>query len=129
MLKEIIEQAVKDILMAETKTEKPKQVTEHDFIGKSVLIRAHLMGVQIGVVTGVDDKFIRLTKSRKLWRWEAKQSIALESLAAHGAVESGTKATAIVNFVAVPISDICGIIELSGAVFANLLNLPEHEQE
>jgi hypothetical protein len=99
------------------------------FIGKKVLIRAHLKGVQVGVVQGIDDcGFMTLSPARKLWRWQSKKSIALESVAKFGITE-GTRATAINDNDGLRCDDICGIIELSDEIYQEIMGWPVSEQD
>ena len=103
-------------------------ITPTSFIGKKVLIRAHLMGVQIGVVESISDGLINLKQSRKFWRWQCRQGIALESFAVYGPSD-GTRATAIVSDVSLQMSDCVGIISLTDAIFEDLNNWPTSEQD
>lgn len=107
---------------------KPTNITEYSFIGKQVLIRAHLYGVQVGTVESVDGEFLKLKDSRKLWRWQAKKGIALDSLAISG-ITDGTKATSIAPIVHIRLDDCCGIIELGDDIYKQIMEWPVAEQE
>lgn len=107
---------------------KDKNQSLAKFIGKKVLIRAHRKGVQVGIVESTDSEFIYLSPSRKLWRWQAKKGIALESLIKYGITE-GTRATGIVEDDALRLDDICGITSLENDIYSQVMEWPVSEQE
>ena len=131
MLKNIIKEILLEVLTEATAEEpqnKKEAKSEVDFIGRSVLIRAHRMGVQIGIVDSVSDQFIKLLNSRKMWRWECDGSIALESFVKNGARAEGTRPTEIVESVIIRCDDVCGIIELTDERYREFMSLPASEQ-
>lgn len=99
-----------------------------DFIGKYVLVRHNLMGVNVGYLKNYDNNNILLSESRKLWRWQAKDSIALESVAKKG-ITTGTKATHEVKSVIIPLQELCGIIIIDDICIINeIKRFPVAEQ-
>lgn len=97
--------------------------------GELVLVRAHLMGVQVGTVSShVIGGKLAFTESRKLWRWKAKEGIALESLAMYGAAPSGTKATAKTGDLSINDSDCVGIMRISRDIYNQIMDLKVEEQ-
>ena len=97
--------------------------------GELVLVRAHLMGVQVGTVSShVIGGKLTFSESRKLWRWEAKEGIALESLAFYGAKPSGTKATAKTGDLLKNDDDCVGIIRISKDIYDQIMDLKVEEQ-
>jgi hypothetical protein len=108
--------------------EKKKSVFEQ-FLGKYVLVRHHKMGVNVGTLTSYDDTHFILSESRKLWRWQAKNSIALESVAKEG-VKEGTRATHTVASVIIPHKELCGIITVDDDTIQNeIKSYPVTEQD
>lgn len=63
-----------------------------------------------------------------MWRWWAKESIALESVIAFG-VREGTRATPIINDLAIRLDDICGIATIEDDIFDQIMNWPVSEQD
>lgn len=95
---------------SEAQTEEPKKKSVFEqFLGEYVLVRHHKMGVNVGTLTSYDDTHFVLSDSRKLWRWQAKNSIALESVAKEG-VKEGTRATHTVSSVIIPYEELCGVM-------------------
>lgn len=60
----------------------------HPFIGRHVIARCSGAGVHAGVLTAVhgDGSSVILADARRLWRWRAKDGIALSGVAMHGIV-------------------------------------------
>lgn len=52
--------------------------------GKAVIVRTTGAGVHFGYVTGIDSKTVTLERSRRLWRWFAKENGSLSAVATHG---------------------------------------------
>ena len=99
------------------------------FIGKYVLVRHFTHGVNVGYFKSYDNMTLTLNESRKLWRWQAKTSIALESVAFDG-VKEGTRATHTVNAVIIPFNNLCGIITIDkDDVINQIKNYPVTEQD
>ena len=97
--------------------------------GDLVLVRAHLMGVQVGTVKShVIGGKLAFSESRKLWRWKAKKGIALDSLAVYGAEPTGTKATANTAELSINDSDCIGIIRISRDIYDQIMGLDTEEQ-
>lgn len=119
-------------LFRENKTNNiPDQTSNNDFkdfIGKYVLIRAHRSGVNVGYFHRNETETITLTQTRKLWRWQAKEGIALESVAKKG-IKEGTRATQTVDFISIRKDDICGIITVDDSdVIEEIKSYPVSEQ-
>lgn len=109
------------------KAEKKESVFEL-FVGKYVLVRHHKMGVNVGTLTSYDDTHFILSESRKLWRWQAKDSIALESVAKEGVAE-GTRATHTVSSIIIPYKELCGIISVDNqSIVSQIKNYKVTEQ-
>lgn len=62
--------------------------TRHPFIGRHVIARCSGAGVHAGVLTAVsgDGTSVILSNSRRLWKWHARDGIALSGVAVHGIV-------------------------------------------
>ena len=99
------------------------------FIGKHVLVRHHMMGVNFGIFDAYDELGFTLKNSRKLWRWRAKEGVALESVAWFG-VKDGTVMTAANESIFIPMNDLCGIMEISNLdVINELKSYPVSKQD
>lgn len=53
-------------------------------IGKRCIIRTFASGVFFGEVTAQDGRMVEIKNSRRLWSWNAKESISLSAVATHG---------------------------------------------
>lgn len=60
------------------------QKTPHPMVGRYVIARCYAAGVHAGVVESVDGENVILTDSRRLWKWVAKEGVALSGLAQCG---------------------------------------------
>jgi len=97
--------------------------------GDRVLVRAHMVGTQVGTVDShVIGGKLNFSESRKLWRWGVKDGIALESLAISGVDPKRTRATAIVPE-SINDSDCCGIMPLSEEIYRQIMSLEVSEQD
>ena len=56
----------------------------HPFIGRFVICRTVHAGVHAGVLLSQNCDAVILEKSRRLWKWQAAQGIALSGVAFHG---------------------------------------------
>lgn len=54
------------------------------FIGKYVIVRTYSAGVHAGELVSQDGDIVVLKDSRRLWKWKAKQGVALSGVAVHG---------------------------------------------
>lgn len=96
--------------------------------GDKVLVRAHLNGVQVGIVDShVIGGKLNFSTSRKLWRWAPKKGIALESLAASGPDPSRTRAT-YPKEISINDSDCVGIMTLNDTIYEEIMALEVSEQ-
>lgn len=83
--------------------------THHPFIGRHVIARCSGAGVHAGVLTAVhgDGGSVILTNARRLWKWRAKDGIALSGVARYGIVPSDSIIDAMVDEIA-----LVGVVEL-----------------
>jgi hypothetical protein len=58
--------------------------TTHPFVGKYVIVRCYAAGVHAGTVVSVDGENVILSSSTRLYKWVAKEGIALSGVAQHG---------------------------------------------
>lgn len=61
------------------------------FIGRYVVVRTYSAGVHAGELISQDGDIVVLKNSRRLWKWKAKQGIALSGVAVHGIMKSESK--------------------------------------
>lgn len=121
-------EVLKTLGVATTNSE-PKPVSAYErFMGKYVLVRHDLHGVNVGYLAGYDAKFMVLDKSRKLWRWHCKESIALESVAKMG-IKVGTRASHTVDNVIIPFERLCGVILVDEKIIDEIKNWKVSEQD
>ena len=129
MNNDILIKVLEMLISQEQKPQQSEQSEQAFQQGDLVLVRAHLMGVQVGKVKShVIGGKLSFSASRKLWRWKAKNGIALESLAIYGAEPSGTKATEITGDIAINDSDCIGIIRISRDIYDQIMGLATEEQ-
>lgn len=84
-----------------------RAVVAHPFIGKYVIARCYSAGVHAGEVVSVDGENVVLKDSRRLWKWQAKDGIALSGVAQHGINVADSKID-VVN----PVIYLTGVCEL-----------------
>jgi len=60
----------------------------HPFLGRHVIARCSGAGVHAGVLSVVkgDGSSVILVDARRLWRWRAKDGVALSGVAVHGII-------------------------------------------
>lgn len=119
-----------NLLSSFSQTENKKQNKVFDvLIGKPVLTRHNLEGVDFGYFDSYNDVGFVLKNSRKLWRWAGKQSISLLAICENGLDESRTKATPTVKSAFIPFNQLCSIKELSNSdVVKQIENLKDAPQ-
>lgn|SRR5690242_9672777 len=61
------------------------------FIGKYVVVRTYSAGVHAGELVSQDGDIVVLKDSRRLWKWKAKQGVALSGVAVYGIHHSESK--------------------------------------
>jgi len=78
-------------------------------IGRHVIARCSGAGVHAGVLAAVNDDggSVILTNARRLWRWRAKDGVALSGVAVHGIVASDSIIDTLVPEIA-----LVGVVEL-----------------
>uniref|UniRef100_A0AB39ABX5 DUF6948 domain-containing protein n=1 Tax=Pectobacterium phage Sabo TaxID=3158141 RepID=A0AB39ABX5_9CAUD len=64
---------------------------ERNFIGKSVIIRTYSAGVWFGVLSEKSGNEVIVKNARRMWRWQAKESISLSAVAKFGIDQSKSK--------------------------------------
>src|SRR5690606_5917942 len=78
-------------------------------IGRHVIARCSGAGVHAGVLAAVNDDggSVILTNARRLWRWRAKDGVALSGVAIHGIVAGD-------SIIDTPVPEIAlvGVVEL-----------------
>ena len=112
----------------------PKAGTEKfSWLGKPVIVRHHMMGVNYGIVVEKDDKKIILRNSRKLWRWALKDTgVSLEDVAHKGLDPDTTrsKVSSLADYVEMPIDQhFCGIIMVSPEAEKTIISAPVAHQD
>jgi hypothetical protein len=78
-------------LFGNTVTSKPSP-----FIGKYVIVRTYSAGVHAGELVSQDGDIVVLKDARRLWKWKAKQGVALSGVAVHGIHRPESKVDVIV---------------------------------
>lgn len=68
-----------------------RETMPHPMVGKYAICRCYSAGVHAGEVVSVDGDRVILRNSRRLWKWQAKQGIALSGVAQYGVVEEDSK--------------------------------------
>lgn len=78
-------------------------------IGRHVIARCSGAGVHAGVLAAANDdgSSVILTNARRLWRWRAKDGVALSGVAIHGIVASDSIVDTMVPEIA-----LVGVVEL-----------------
>ncbi len=99
-------------------------IADH-LIGKYVIIRATGAGVHAGTLAAYDGQVVRLTNSRRLWRWTAAKGHTLSAVAQFGVKEGWTKIPAVVGDLI--ITDACEIIATTNEAQASIEGWPIYE--
>lgn len=88
--------------------EKNHHFLDH-LIGRHVIARCSGAGVHAGVLTAVhgDGGSVILTNARRLWRWRAKDGVALSGVAKYGIVPGDSIIDTMVDEIA-----LVGVVEL-----------------
>ncbi|MEY2655971.1 MAG: hypothetical protein RLZZ524_2999 [Pseudomonadota bacterium] len=76
-------------------------------IGKYVICRCYSAGVHAGVLVEKDGEIAVLTEARRLWKWTAKNGVALNGVAFHGLKASESKIDSTVSEI-----ELSGVIEV-----------------
>lgn len=101
-------------------------IADH-LIGKYVIIRATAAGVHAGFLAAHDGgQTVRLTNSRRLWRWAAAKGHTLSGVALHGVGEGGESmiAAAVDDLI---ITDACEIILTTKEAQDSIQSWPTHD--
>lgn len=61
------------------------------FIGNPVIIRTYSAGVWFGVLSEKSGNEVIIKNARRMWRWQAKESISLSAVAKFGIDQSKSK--------------------------------------
>lgn len=83
------------------------QAEPHAFCGRRVLVRTYSAGVHTGVLQSLSGDEATLTQSVRLWKWRAKDGIALSGVAIHGIVRAESKLDT-----PLPLIALIGVIEV-----------------
>lgn len=136
MLKEILREMLREELEGESNknvlenkiTVNP--TTEYSFLGSKVLVRANQNGINTGIVSRIEGEFMTLKDTRKFWRWDCKEGVALESFAVPNNIrEDGTRATAIQSEILIRLDDVVGIIKVTDTWYDQAMALPISYQD
>lgn len=114
-------------------SQKTYNASDYDFfVGKKVLIRHHLMGVNFGTVKSINDKNITLEKSRKLWRWSIEGvGVTVEDVATRGLHSDTTKSKVsdFVDVVLIPNNEhLCGVYLVTDIAIKSIESAPVAHQ-
>ncbi len=60
-------------------------------IGKKVIVRTYSAGVWFGTLEEKSGNEVILTEARRMWRWQAKESISLSACAVYGIDQARSK--------------------------------------
>lgn len=91
-------------------------------IGDKVIIRARDAGVHFGTLQSVDGRTVRLTNSRRMWRWwSAGDEISLSGVARHG-LANRSEVRIAGEVAEISILDACEIIAMTDTAIASLEN-------
>lgn len=103
----------------------PPGIADH-LIGKHVIIRATAAGVHAGILAAHDGgATVRLTSSRRLWRWSAAKGHTLSGVAKYGLKEGWTKIAAALDDLI--ITDACEIIATTPEAQTSIEGWPTYE--
>ncbi|MFV0383666.1 DUF6948 domain-containing protein [Paracoccus sp. (in: a-proteobacteria)] len=113
--------------MPDTQAKPDPGIADH-LIGKYVIIRATAAGVHAGTLAACNGgQTVRLTNSRRLWRWTAARGYTLSGVAKYG-LKSNNGWTMIPDVVDdLIITDACEIITTSPKAQASIEEWPVHE--
>jgi hypothetical protein len=78
----------------------------HPFVGRYVILRCYSAGVHAGYLVSQTGDQAVLRNSRRLWKWHAKNGIALSGVAMHGIIADKSKLDTLLPEIA-----LTGVIE------------------
>lgn len=78
---------------------KSESTIGNQFIGKPVIIRTYSAGVWFGVLSEKSGSEVIVKDARRMWRWQAKESISLSAVAKFGIDQSKSKIAPAVEFI------------------------------
>lgn len=112
-----------------TETAAPRPGIADHLIGRHVIIRATGAGVHAGILEAYDGQTVRLSSSRRLWRWSAAKGHTLSGVALHGLRDGADKGW---TKIAAPVSDqvildACEIIATTDDARASIEGWPTYE--
>jgi len=61
-----------------------EQKKDHPFVGKYCIARCYAAGVHVGKVVSIDGENVILENSKRLWKWKARDGVALSGVAQAG---------------------------------------------
>ena len=119
-----------DTTPTETAAAAPPPGIAGHLIGRHVIIRATAAGVHAGILATHDGgQTVRLTNSRRLWRWSAAKGHTLSGVALNGLRDGADKGW---TKIAAPVADqvildACEIIGTTDAAQTSIEGWPTHE--
>lgn len=82
-----------------------------ELIGKFVILRGRNSGVHAGEIIGLDDNFIKLKYSYRLWRWKSNAANgALHGVATNGLRIKDSKVEKSSEAVYIQMADVCEVL-------------------
>lgn len=115
----------KELIALFGNVQEPKTFTPH--IGKRCIVRTYASGVFCGTVVAQDGRMVELTDCRRLWYWDAKESISLSAVATVGVNVKRCRFPMAVP--AMTVLDVLEIIPASEAALATIDACPITEQD
>lgn len=89
----------KELAALFSNSSKTESTLGNQFIGKPVIIRTYSAGVWFGILSEKDGNEVIIKDARRMWRWQAKESISLSAVAKFGIDQSSSKIAPAVDFV------------------------------
>lgn len=97
-------------------------MTTHPWIGKYVIVRCRDAGVHSGVLEWAEGRECRLSESRRLWYWEAKDKDFLSGVAIHGL----TDRSKLGHPIDIHLTENCEIILATDDAEKSIRKIPDH---
>ena len=118
----LIEKLLEMLLIGEADNQSSQN---KQMIGEYVIVRCVNSGVHAGILQNYNGTEVKLTESRRLWRWvSGGNTLSLSGVATHGLAD-GSKIPPVVDKII--LTDACEIMETTQAAAKSIAGYPVYE--
>ena len=129
MLKQLIEDQVKAILIGDSDQATSDKQNESPNIGKYCIIRCRDAGVHAGIVQYVNGRTVHLKNSRRMWRFWSASEHTLSAVSQLGLSDNGKSQLARQLNETIELLDACEILPCSSDAEASINEWRVHNEQ